>query len=283
MKKRPPLSDTNNNPGLVDMGPIPDQSPVAAFNPMGINNLIETKGFLGYHYRHALNPTKENYNAPAEPGMQISFRGLRYYDPRPIYHVPRSYKMEDLLTAQAVYSKGSVLINVSGRYADEKVDDDNIAHIRIRDLLVFPSLTDMAEQLFEYNPTGPQKLHYKVKGVDLLWDAEREYVCDQDYAVTEDGMLKWLKGGKRPDKGAVLSITYYFTPIYIVDSLIHHLRVIPGNEFGHAGIPREATYAPQQFVCTPSTIIEEANILNWSDLPPLPEYPASKNTTGGST
>jgi hypothetical protein len=280
-KKRPPLNDVNNNPGLIHLGSIPGQSPVASFNIAGIENLIETKGFIGYHYRHALNPNKSKENGPADPGTQINYRGFRYYNPRPLYHVPRSYQLEDLLTAQAIFQPGSVLLNISGKYADIEIDKTNQTHIRNHDLLIFPSLTDMTQQTFEYNPTGPQKLQYKVKGVDLLWDSERDYNCDEDFVVTEDGLIKWLDC-RRPDPGSVLSVVYYFTPIYIVKNKIHSLRVIPSNEAGHGALPREAVYAPQQFVAIPSTLVEETNLLAWSDLPPLPDYPVSKNTTGGS-
>ena len=144
----------------------------------------------------------------------------------------------------------------------------------------------MTQQLFDYNPTGPQKLQYKVKSVDLLYDEERDYICDQDYRVTDDGMIEWIQGGQRPDfkngHGAVMSITYFFTPIYIISNQIHSLRVIPSNNLGHGALPRDATYAPQQFVALPSTLVEESEILDWMALPPLPDYSASKNTTGGS-
>ena len=279
---RPPLNDTNNNSGLVDLGSIPNQSPVASFNIQGINNLIDTKGFLCFHYRHSLSPDMENIGSPVKANTQLAFRGLRYYNPRALYQVPTGFKIEDQLTAQAVYGQGSVLMSVSGRYADEKLDQTGNVHIRKRDLLIFPSLTDMEAETFNYNSTGPQRLKYKAKGVDILWDSQRDYVCDQDFKITEEGFIKWINGGNRPSPGDILSIVYYYTPIYIVSNMLHHLRVIPSNSFGHAAIPREATYAPQQMVCVPSTLIEENDPLDWSAIPPLPDYPASQNTTGGS-
>jgi len=292
--KRPPLNDINNNPGLINLGPIPSQAPVASFNINQIESLIRTKGFVCIHYKHAYNPNSESVNSPVLPNNQAAFRGLRYYDPRPLYHVPQGFKMEDWLAAQAIYEKGSVLFNISGQYYDVGVrpqaEDnpmDKVVHLRSRDLLVFPTLTDMSQQKFEYNPTGPCKLQYKAKGVDFLFDSERDYVSGRDYSLNDLGQLVWLDGGLRPDfrngKGAVCSIVYYYTPIYIVWDQMHHLRVIPSNDAGFAGLPRLATYAPQQIVCKPSSLIEEADILDWSALPPMPEYPASANTTGGST
>ena len=113
MPKRPPLKDTNDTQGLINLGSIPGQAPVASFNIAGIENLLRTKGFSAWHYKHALNPDREALNAPADPNTQASFRGLRYYDPRMVAHVPREYKMEDLLAALAIYERGSNFFNVS--------------------------------------------------------------------------------------------------------------------------------------------------------------------------
>jgi hypothetical protein len=41
-------------------------------------------------------------------------------------------------------------------------------------------------------------------------------------------------------------------------------------------------YAPQLAVVKSSTLLEETNILDWTDLPEYPEYKDSNNTTGGS-
>lgn len=285
-RNRPPLNDTNNKPGIVDLGSIPGGAPVASFNKDGIENLIETKGFLGVHYKHALIPNRDQDNSPTFSNTQAAHRGHRYFSPRWIYHVPRQYSIEDILTAQGVFESGSVLMNMAGYYSDEVPDKSNEAFFRPRDLFVFPSLTDVTEQTFEYNPTGPQKLQYQISSVELLFDsAGREFVCDEDFQIS-NGLIEWLPSGKKPGfkdgQGDVLSIVYYFVPIYIITNLMHSLRVIPSNKSGHAAEPREAVYAPQQMICKPSTIVEEGNLIDWKALPPYPEYPASKNTTGGS-
>jgi hypothetical protein len=211
---------------------------------------------------------------------------MRYYDPRPVYHIPQRYTLDDQLTAQAVFQKGSVLMNMNSEYEDVQPEKSKHAHFRQHDIIIFPGLTDMTAQLFEYNPTGKQKLHYKAKAVDLLFDQKQEYRPDIDFRLTSDGLIEWIKGGRKPDfkdgKGSILSINYYFTPVYIISQMLHSLRVIPSNTTGHASQPREATYAPQQCVCVPSTVMEESSKIDWLALPPLPEWAESLNTTGGS-
>jgi len=279
---RPPLVDKNQQSGLVPLGPIPSQAPVASFNANQFESLIQTKGFKAIHYRHAPNPDKRDVNGPTNPNSQAAHRAFVYYKPQVLWHVPQSHKMEDALTAIGIWGKGSVMFNLSGTYEGS----DDIVHVRNRDLIVFPSLTDITEETFEYNPTGHQQLRFKVRGVDRLFDAEREYVEDRDFEITEKGQIAWLRGGIRPDfrenQGAVISIVYFYTPIYIIQSKVHSLRVIPSNDTGQGGLPRDATYAPQLVIAKPSILIEEQNLLDFSELPPYPDYAASKNTTGGS-
>jgi len=277
---RPPPKDTNDTKGLIPLGPIPAQAPVAAFNHHQIESLLQTKGFECYHYKHASNPDRAEVHGPVNPNSQAAHRGYIYYEVRKLRVVPQSFRLEDRLAVQGVWGMGTALFNVTGEYIDGKGNDP--AYIRNDDLIVLnPTITMMTDQLFQYNPTGPQKLLYRAKGVDYLADTENRYVEDRDFRV-HDGMIFWIKGGLRPKKDAVLTIVYYITPIYIVKNIPHHLRLLPSNDVGHGALPREVKYAPQQVVAQISTLVEEKDLMNWFDLPPLPEYPDSGNVTGGS-
>lgn len=281
---RPTIKDRNNSTGLIGLGSMPSQAPVASFNIAGIENLLETKGFLAYHYKSVPNPDREKLNSPVMPDTQATFQGRLYFDVRPIRIVPTNIKLEERLQAAGIYGYGSAVMNVSGQYYDERQPDQvQIGH---NDIIVLnPTITSPAEQLFEYNPTGPQTLNYKIQGVDVLLDSEREYEEGYDYSLV-DGEIFWLEGGQKPKmvggKPAVLSIRYYVTPMFVVVDLPHNLRIIPSNEYGHGALPRDAVYAPQLVVAKALTSMQVNNILDWKALPPLPEHRASKNTTGGS-
>lgn len=269
--KRPPLNDTNNNEGLADLGSLPSTSAVAAFNIDGINNLLETKGFVCYHYKHAYIPDKTSLDGQANVNIAGSNRGFIYYDPRPIYNVPQRFSIEDILTANAVFSQGSVLMNLSLNYIDKKEDPNasKLAKFAKHDIIVFPDITDSARELAKYNPSQPLKLKYKIKAVDRVFDKNFIYECDRDFIINDDGLLIWIDGGKKPSKNAILSIVYYYTPIYIVSNMLHSIRVIPSNSSGHAGLPRTQTYAPQQLTCIPSNLTEEYELTDWRAVPPI--------------
>lgn len=279
---RPPLKDRNTTKGLVDLGPIPDLSPVASFNIGGIHNLLETVSFKAIVYHSAYLPDQETISSPMNPNTQGAQRGFFYYSAREIGVVPQSFKLEDRLTVQGIYGAGSALFNVTGTYLD---GDREVAYVKNRDLIVLPDITEPYPQKIEFNPNGPQKLLYKAKGVDYLADNKTVYNEGFDFEVV-NGLIHWLPNGRKPffsnGKGAVLSIVYYHNPIYIVQNLPHNLRLIPSNPQGHAAYPREETYAPQLLIVKPSTIMEESDIMDWTALPDYNEYPNSSNTTGGS-
>lgn len=282
---RPPLNDRNNRSGLIGIGAIPAQSPVASFQIDQIENLLQTKAFLALHYRHAPNPNRETLGEGVNPNQQVStLRGVRYYSVRQLGVVPQQFKVEDRLSVQGLWGVGSVMMNMTGQYFD---GDQTNVYLRPKDLIVLPTLTTMVDQLVEFNPTGPIKLHYKVKGVDYISDATgRIYQEGLDFVI-KAGLLYWrrtgrIKPGFRDGKGDILTVVYFITPIYIVQNLPHSLRVIPSNPEGHGAFPRDATYAPQLVVAKPSTLVEENDLLDWAALPAYPGYATTPNVTGGS-
>jgi hypothetical protein len=283
---RPPLTDINDTPGLIGLGNLPSQAPVAAFNPDLTNSLLNTKSFAALHYRHAPSPDRHslaeglNLNTSSATGTAVI-----YYSVRTLGIVPQSFKLEDRLTVQGVFNTGSVIINVTGHYWD---GDQGAVFVRPRDLIVMPSLTAMTSQLIEFNPTGPQRLHYKARGVDLLMDGDGTiYKEGLDFTIN-DGMLVWVNEptAQRPKmvngRGDILTVVYYYTPIYIVENIPHQLRVLPANHAGSGAMPREATYFPQLLIAKPSTAVEPDQLAAFYDLPPYPAWPNTPNVTGGS-
>ena len=282
MAKRPELHDVNVSEGLVGIGPIPGEAPVASFNLDQIESLINTKGFDCYHYRFALSPDKETLVGGQNPNTQESAHGGRYYSVRKLKVVPQSFKLSDTLTVNGIWDVNSVLLNVSGNYLD---GDHEPAFIMPRDLIVLnPTITVGVRQLAEYNPNGPLSLYYKAKGIEYLASKRQEFKQHRDFVLSQ-GKVLWLPGGQRPEfidgKGDILTVVMYITPIYIVQMLPHSLRVLPDNGEGMGGLPRHARYAPQLVVAQQSHLREEANLLDFSALPEYPGYSDSPNVTGG--
>ncbi|MEM4380557.1 MAG: hypothetical protein QXL01_07755, partial [Thermoplasmatales archaeon] len=238
-----------------------------------------------WHYIHCLNPMQETLAGPVRPNNQSAFwSSIIYYSVRAVKIVPQQFRLEDTLTVQGIWGQGTTMFNIAGHYLDGEKEG---VHVSEHDLVVFNSnMTDLVRQKFEFNPNGPQQLHYKAISVDHLRDSHGNFYNEGVDFIVQNGKIVWLKNGRKPGfhngKGDILSIVYWYNPIYIVVQRPHSLRVIPSNPQGHGAFPRDKVYAPQLLVVRPSTIYYQDNIINFSDIPPTPEYADSKNTTGGS-
>jgi hypothetical protein len=288
-EKRPPIDDTNEETGLIGLGMLPGLSPVAAFNPKATENLLKTKGLVAHHLKHAPNPDRETPQGGVNPNTIAAKFARRFYSMRQLRVVPTQFKLDNRLNVQGIWGAGSVLLNVAGHYDD---CDKGHAFFRPYDIVVIDrgadgaGITTLTDQLAVFNPNGPLVLNFRTTSVDYLADRDREYIDGQDFQVC-DGKVVWLKGGNLPSfhdgKGAILTCVYWIKPIYIVQNVPHSIRITPGNDMGHGGVPREATYAPQLVVAKQAWFkIDNEELLDFSDVPQYNTYKDSGNVTGGS-
>ena len=86
-------------------------------------------------------------------------------------------------------------------------------------------------QFIEASRDGKDRLHYPAVEVDVIVDANGVYYDEKkDFKIDPDGDIIWL-GQKRPawnvltGKGTVYSIVYKYVPYFIVNKLLHEIRV----------------------------------------------------------
>jgi hypothetical protein len=86
-------------------------------------------------------------------------------------------------------------------------------------------------QYLEANSTGIDKLHFPATCVEHLIDSYgNEYEETKDFHITNDGHIQWLtqyRPGWNAElgRGTVYAIRYRYTPFFIVNRLIHEIRV----------------------------------------------------------
>lgn len=275
-----PLVDINDTPGLMGLGPIPNQAPVAAFQIEQIENLINTKGITAYHYRFAFAPNRNAMIAGVNVNSETANKfGVLFHEVRELKLVPYSLPLRDQMQLDGVYNEGSCVVNVSGHYTDGEKER---VYVTPRDLIVLNStITVQHKQLAEYNSSGDLRLKFRAKAVDYLASENERFEQGVDFNVTPEGTVQWVVSGKRPKPGEILSAVYWFSPIYIVNNVPHSLRLLPSNSFGHGGLPRELKYAPQLVICRQSHLIESIDV-DFAGLPNYTGYASSGNTNGGS-
>jgi hypothetical protein len=89
----------------------------------------------------------------------------------------------------------------------------------------------VGRQFVEANYTGIDRLQYPAVCVEYVIDAKgNEYKENVDFKINEDGHIVWT-GQRRPGyneesrKGTVYSVRYRYTPYFIVNRLLHEIRV----------------------------------------------------------
>lgn len=97
----------------------------------------------------------------------------------------------------------------------------------LRDIEVKVSVS----QFMESNKEGVDRLNYPAVKVKDLIDANGvEYKQGENFNLNDDGQIVWV-GQKRPGwnveagRGVVYSIRYLYTPFFVVDRLLHEIRV----------------------------------------------------------
>jgi len=86
-------------------------------------------------------------------------------------------------------------------------------------------------QFQEARESGIDRLHFPVVRVIDIMDAKgAEYKQDVDFTVTAEGWIKWISQNQpgfdhKVGRGTVYSIRYEYTPYFVVDRLLHEIRV----------------------------------------------------------
>jgi hypothetical protein len=266
------INDRNSRKGLIGLGPIPKKAPVAAFNVDQIHDLLRTKGFLAFHCRHALNPKRNALNA----GMDLSEKGAErpfiFYDIRPILMVGQDFSVRDTLTAMGLYGTGTSMFSVAGEYLDGSQER---VFIRINDIIILnPTMTELFEQNFEYKGEKETSLMYRARAVDYMLTARGTRLNEGlDFHITSEGKIQWVESTDKPKVGEVVSIVYYYQPIFIVRALPHNIRLLPSNNLGSGNMPRDVKYAPQLVLCDYSTVRDgPENSIDFFNLPELQNW-----------
>lgn len=148
--------------------------------------------------------------------------------------------------AAGLYSDNGAMISINRHY----IGTEEAVQISENDKLVpceLPSeFWTVNWQKFEHNPTGIDRMQFKVCSVVALIDNTGAMYFDGKDFVVEEGHVRWVDGGDRPGldpitgQGRVCSIRYIYKPYYYIKTNLHDIRMRPqldgqGNVTGKAG------------------------------------------------
>lgn len=237
------MFDKNYTNG-INLPAAPYSTGIAAFNIETIQRLLDSKGVIAFHIKHALSP--EQQNIITGENLEQNTTSFLYYDIRPIRVVPQSMDAQAMIMQYSIDSMfNKVMLNVGGYYLDNIKQKERVL-IRPNDLFIFnPTITMGDQQVFEANSQKTFKLPYYVSRVDFMADNNKKvYTQDQDFII-KNGKIVFNE--HQNDK--VFTVVYEHPLIYNVQTIPHYIRILQANEGGVSTKPRNADYAPQLMFC----------------------------------
>lgn len=162
--------------------------------------------------------------------------------------VPSSIRREESTTTYRTPEEGMM----SNIYINLTFEPEN--KVNIRDRVVFKESVTFRSQATAFD-AGKTTYKFAFPIAQLIrvidedgkeYDANNFFPEKRDVDITEDGLLYWVEGNRKPKNGQSFSILYAFFPSYIVISAVHEIR-------GFMAGKRE----------------EEGGVQSWEDLPRL--------------
>ena len=202
-----------------------------SFNPKAFDQLVDTHGIKMTHYRGIPDPRGMLSRGDARSANMESRStdGMLYKEAGCVtgYFANNS----DSIGAQPDFSIAHATAYLTfPRYYDKSKEPLLLANwdrLYIKDI----EMRVTTAQYLEANATGIDKLHFPATCVEHLIDSYgNEYQEKKDFVITKDGDIQWLhqyRPGWNAElgRGTVYAIRYRYTPFFIVNRLIHEIRV----------------------------------------------------------
>lgn len=166
------------------------------------------------------------------------------------------------LSQNAVMSNSTAYITLPETY-DDKPEIPFLVAPWDRFYLADIEVRVVTSQFLESNSTGIDRAQFPITYVEHLIDANGiKYEEGTHFCLTEDGNIKWLTQN-RPGwnqeigRGTVYSIRYRYTPYFIVNRLIHEIRVSPITD--RASMQRSVERMPYQVEVVRENVFHDTN------------------------
>ena len=203
-----------------------------SFDKMAFDNLIRSQGVRMIHYRGIPDPTGMGSRGDnhAVHAVRQSIDGYLYKDAGEFTAFfssnSNSYESQEL----GSMSSAAAYITFPDFY-DDKPDCPVLINTWDRLYLKDIEIRVVTSQFVEASDSGIDRLQFPATCVEHLIDANGiEYLENRDFQITPEGHIKWVSQ-RQPGfnvnvgKGVVYSIRYRYTPFFVVNRLMHEIRV----------------------------------------------------------
>lgn len=202
-----------------------------SFDKKAFSDLLRSQGVRLVHYRAIPDPRGMTSRGDVRSGGQVdrSQDGYIYKEVGVVTSFFSSNSKQIIENPDNNVAHAMAYISLPETYDDtnEPILLQNWDRFFLKDIEVRVTTS----QFMEASIKGIDRLQYPATCVEHLIDAHGvEYVQGVDFALTDEGYVKWLTQ-KRPgwhaelSRGVVYSVRYRYTPFFVVSRIIHEIRV----------------------------------------------------------
>ena len=183
------------------------------------NKLIASHGIYIRHEKTSVCPHIYNKESGhADITCDICDNGRIHFDPKEMWSLIYSIKMDQMLQVQGIWELGDVLMTFPGYYEDESV-----VRIDYYDKVTILDFSERTNDLVGRASSGDiDKIRYEVTDVHLLRTKTATFAKDVDFII-EDTNIKWISAN-RPAAGEIYTLAYEYRPVYRVVNFFHESR-----------------------------------------------------------
>ncbi len=274
-KPKPPLDQTNNGPRPRKSDPTEGaQIPLnlndyqVSFDKDQFDQVVRAHGIKLIHQRAIPDPRGMASRGDNRDVLDLRPRDSDGYIYKNVGEVTAFFSNNSKDTR--VQDIGDIAFSSAyltfQRFYDDKVTPLYVKQgdrFYVRDI----ELKVLGEQYLESTVNGVDRLQYPAVEVLEVVDANGVWYDKNDYLITSDGDIKWT-GQKRPgmntknSRGTVYSIVYLYTPFFVVEKILHEIRLAKITNIWSEDDDRSTERMPYQALVLRENLFREKNNSN---------------------
>lgn len=222
--RKPRAPEGNQIPYVIPQNQI-------SLDPLAFDQLIESQGVKLIHYRAIPDPRGMTSRGDTHDvlGVRSNVDGFIYKEAGCLQVFFQNNPNNSGLNERGIIEVASAYITMPRTYenSDEPVIVDQFDRFFIKDI----EARVATKQFIEASATGTDILQYPATCIEYIVDSNGvEYTEGAEFKIDQDGNVCWISQNRpgwnaQTGRGTIYSIRYRYTPFFIVDHMVHEIRL----------------------------------------------------------
>jgi hypothetical protein len=285
MPSQGPRSRKPRNPSGNQIPYIIPENQIS-FDPDAFDNLIRSQGVKLVHYKAVPDPRGMTSRGDTHDslGIRESSDGFIYKEAGCLQVFFQNNPNSSGVNERGMLEVSSAYITLPRTY--ENSEDPVIVDVFDRFFLKDIEIRVSAKQYIEASDTGTDRLQFPATCVEYLVDANGVWYREGvEFKIDPEGNICWISQirpgfNAKTGRGTVYSIRYRYTPFFVVDHLVHEIRV--AQVTNQATFDRSLERMPYQVFVMREKVFQDRNRSKQKTIqsPRLQQAPPTGGTLG---